>query len=206
MGSVHWAQPMGARGKVGRSVLYGALFVRPTHVAWPILESRPSHSQGRILDSLAKSAGPLLMGACHTPLAHQLPSKWKVARKGSTSFSEISMTQLSILLEHGLDSIPTHSTNKLHKTVYKTVNFPWSTFLWSVSHERGLHLIPTHSTNKLHETVYKMVNLPSSTFLWSISHGRGLNSIPTHSTNMLHKAIYKMVEFPSRTLIVVPSM
>ncbi|EDR00361.1 uncharacterized protein LACBIDRAFT_334174 [Laccaria bicolor S238N-H82] len=61
---------MGARGKVGRSVLYGALFVRPTHVAWPILESRPSHSQGRILDSSAESAGPLLMGACHTPLAH----------------------------------------------------------------------------------------------------------------------------------------
>ncbi|EDR04606.1 uncharacterized protein LACBIDRAFT_330413 [Laccaria bicolor S238N-H82] len=104
----------------------------------------------------------------------------------------------SILIEHGLDSIPTHSTNKLHKTVYKTVNFPWSTFLWSVSHECGLDSIPTHSTNKLHETVYKTVNLPLSTFLWSILHGCGLNSIPTHSTNMLHKAIYKMVEFPSR--------
>ncbi|EDR14139.1 uncharacterized protein LACBIDRAFT_321950 [Laccaria bicolor S238N-H82] len=84
------------------------------------------------------------------------------------------------------------------KVARKGINFPWSTFLWSVSHEHGLDSIPTHSTNKLHETVYKTVNLPSSTFLWSISHGHGLNSIPMHSTNMLHKAIYKMVEFPSR--------
>ena len=57
--------------KVGRSIFYGALFLQPIQVAWPILECRPSHYQSRILDSSADSTGPLLMGACHMPLAHQ---------------------------------------------------------------------------------------------------------------------------------------
>ncbi|KIJ91453.1 hypothetical protein K443DRAFT_115003, partial [Laccaria amethystina LaAM-08-1] len=56
--------------------------------------------------------------------------------------------------------IPTHSVNTPHKTLYKTVEFPWSTFPWSVSHERRLDSLPTHYVNTLHKTVYEMIELP----------------------------------------------
>jgi len=49
----------------------GLCFLWPTHFTWPILEFQPTRYPRRIRDILAESAGPLWMGDCHTPLAHQ---------------------------------------------------------------------------------------------------------------------------------------
>jgi len=69
----HGAQYMGAIAllKWADPFSMGFCFLQPTHFRWPILESWPRRYQRRIRDNLAKSAGPLWMGDCHTLLARQ---------------------------------------------------------------------------------------------------------------------------------------
>ncbi|EDQ98435.1 uncharacterized protein LACBIDRAFT_335967 [Laccaria bicolor S238N-H82] len=133
-------------------------------------------------------------------------------RDSTSEYSPLSSQLLStflqsVSLECGLDSIPTHSTNKLHKTVYKTVNFPWSTLIWTIwrsTKPLSKWLRPCGAPNSLktdHQTVCEMVEASWSTSFSSVWHACGLVRIPPNSMKIVHKTAFKMVKALWSTLI-----
>ncbi|EDR00935.1 uncharacterized protein LACBIDRAFT_333638 [Laccaria bicolor S238N-H82] len=133
-------------------------------------------------------------------------------RDSTSEYSPLSSQLLStflqsVSLECGLDSIPTHSTNKLHKTVYKTVNFPWSSQYLNLD-RLACAWARSDSPNSLktdHQTVCEMVEASWSASFWSVWCARGLVRIPPNSMKMVHKTAFKMVKalWSSQCLILV---
>ncbi|EDR00934.1 uncharacterized protein LACBIDRAFT_333637 [Laccaria bicolor S238N-H82] len=131
-------------------------------------------------------------------------------RDSTSEYSPLSSQLLStflqsVSLECGLDSIPTHSTNKLHKTVYKTVNFPWSSQYLNLD-RLACACARSDSPKSLkrdHQPVVKWLRLVGalSASFWSAWRARGLVRIPPNSMKMVHKTAFKMVKALWSTLI-----